>query len=105
MKTVKIIHYPEGGNRTTAIFEAEELVIVEGYLHEIYANYDIPKLLRGDYPVRIFGSAMSFETPQKYWVTVLYIDIDTVILAGLNSEVYIMADGKTIASYKSISVE
>lgn len=89
MKTIKIIHYPEGGSRTTEIFEAEKVKIVECYL-----NVDLPE------QIRTFGSAMKQYPPDKYWVIILYLD-DVMMLAGLNSKVYIMVDGKTVASYVS----
>ena len=96
MKTVKVIHYPEGGNKTTEIFEAETVKIVEGYLHEVVPEGFIvdPR----------FGARMDLEKPHKYWVTLLYLD-DASMLAGLNSKVYVMVDGKTVASYESIIID
>ena len=96
MKTVKIIHYPEDGNRTTEIFEVEKVSIVEHYL---------PDFLREKQPdilaqIRTFGSGMKEYPPDKYWVIALYLDGE-VNLAGPNSEIYVMVDGKTVASYKS----
>lgn len=96
MKTVKVIHYPEGGNKTTEIFEAETVKIVEGYLHEVVPEGFIvdPR----------FGARMDLEKPHKYWVTLLYLN-DASMLAGLNSRVYVMVDGKTVASYESIIID
>jgi hypothetical protein len=94
MKTIKVIHYPEEGNRTTEIFEAEYVTIVEGYLHELpSANID-----------RTFGANMNDKEPHKYWVILLSFN-GNIMLAGLNSKVYIMVDGKTVASYESIVIE
>lgn len=97
MKTVKVIHYPEGGNRTTEIFEAETIKIVEGYLHEV-----LPAGVSDE--IRTFGSNMKDEKPAKFWVMVIYLN-DIPMLAGLNSKVYVMVDGKTVASYESIIID
>ena len=101
MKTIKIIHYPEGGNKTTEIFEAEKVKVVEGYMHELLTEGNISVL---DEENRTFGSRMNLEKPNMYWIVVLYLDGE-MMLAGLNSEVYIMVDGKTVASYKSIIID
>ena len=94
MKTVKVIHYPEGGNRTTEIFETDFVTIIEGYLHE---------LPRGNIE-KTFGASMEFAEPKMIWVILLSFN-GTIMLAGLNSEVYIMVDGETVASYKSIIID
>jgi hypothetical protein len=95
MKTVKVIHYPTGGNRTTEIFEGNNVKIIEAYLHEL-TNKDV----RQD---RIFGATMDVS-PKLYWVILIEID-EEIYLAGLNSKVYVMVDGKTVASYESIIID
>jgi hypothetical protein len=100
MKTIKIIHYPENGNRTTEIFEADKVAIVEHYLHDFLYGKS-PTVLD---EMRTFGSAMKEYPPEKYWVIALYLD-DEPMLAGLNSKIYVMVDGKTVASYESIMIE
>lgn len=97
MKTVKVIHYPEGGNRTTEIFEAESVKIIEGYLHDVFPGF----LAEGD---QRFGAIMSGDKIERYWVILLCLD-DVSMLAGLNSKVYVMVDGKTVASYESIIID
>lgn len=100
MKTIKVIHYPEGGNRTTEIFEAENVAIVEHYLHEFLLG-KTPNVLE---EVRTFGAAMKDMPPEKYWVIALYLD-GVPMLAGLNSRIYVMVDGKTVASYESTIID
>jgi hypothetical protein len=101
MKTVKVIHYPQDGNRTTEIFEAEKVKVVEGYMHELLTENNIAVLHEEN---RTFGSRMNLEKPNMYWIIILYLD-DEIMLAGLNSKVYIMVDGKTVASYESIMID
>ena len=94
MKTIKVIHYPEGGNKTTEIFEADFVTIIEGYLHELPQGH-IEKT---------FGENMNFKEPIKIWAILISFN-GTAMLAGLNSKVYIMVDGKTVASYESIIID
>ncbi len=104
MKTIKIIHYPEGGNRTTEIFEADKVKIVEGYYHE-------SGLLRDKSPgylaeLRTFGaSTNNYQNPAKIWALFLYLDNEDAMICGPNTKLYVMVDGKTVASYESIVIE
>ena len=104
MKTVKVIHYPEGGNRTTEIFEAENVKVVEGYMHELLSEQNMPLQALKAFDGRSFGARMNFDSPEKYWIILLYLD-DVPMMAGLNSKVYVMVDGKTVASYESIIID
>jgi hypothetical protein len=97
MKTVKVIHYPEGGHKTTEIFEGDSVKVIEGYLHELPSRKDVPK-------DRTFGAEMDLNEHKYYWVILIGID-NITYFAGLNSKVYIMVDGKTVASYESIIVD
>ena len=104
MKTVKIIHYPEGGSRTTEIFESEDVLIEEGYIPSMVKNIDdffdnIDNAHRD-----IYGAKMNKDRASKYWIIKIYLN-SGVKVAGLNSEVYVMIDGKTVSSYKSFEVE
>jgi hypothetical protein len=43
-------------------------------------------------------------SPKLYWVILIELD-EEIYLAGLNSKVYVMVDGKTVASYESIIID
>jgi cobalamin biosynthesis Mg chelatase CobN len=96
MLTVKIIHYPEGGNKTTEVFETSGIKVTEGYLHELTGNKEFDG-------TRTFGCPPNKEYRDKSWCSILYVD-QGIFLCNLNAEVYIMSDGKTVASYKSILI-
>lgn len=103
MTTVKIIHYPEGGNRTTEIFESEDLLIEEGYLHELYTD-SLDDFFDNKSPHKKFGGQMQKERASKYWAIKIFLD-SGILIAGINSEVYVMVDGRTVASYKSFEID
>jgi len=104
MKTIKVIHTPENGNRTTEIFEANSVIITEGYLPEILPGMRSDLLFHGEFDARTFGTKMQEEKSSHYWVIMMYLD-GVPYLAGLNSKVYVMTDGKTVSSHESIYVE
>ena len=109
MKTVKIIHYPENGNRTTDMFDTESIKVVEGYLHDILNNtmggVSFDDFIKPDFPLLKYGSNPPNEkTASRCWSIVIYSDYQTII-ATMNAEIYIMSEGKTIASFKCVNIE
>jgi hypothetical protein len=104
MKTIKIIHYPESGHRTTDMFDSESVKIVEGYLSSIFEGDELDNFFKEGFPLMKFGADIPKEKASKCWVIVIYSDYSTAV-ACMNAEVYIMSEGKTIASYKSLIVE
>jgi hypothetical protein len=96
MMTVKIIDYPENGIKTTRVYETAVAKISEAYLPEfgdgIENNTDDK-----------FGY-MNGQQRDKLWCALLYSDAGLFLLLP-NAEVYIMSDGKTIASHKSIIID
>ena len=104
MKTIKVIHYPENGNKTTEIFEANRVIITEGYLPSVVCGGNFDGFYNGTSDVRTFGARMHEGRAAHYWVILMYLD-DMPYIAGLNSKVYIMTEGKTVSSHESIEVE
>ncbi len=104
MKTIKVIHYPEGGCKTTEIFEAEKVEITEGYMPAMLPDKRIDQFFHGEFDARTFGARMQEDKASHYWIIMMYLD-GVPYLAGLNSKVYVMTEGKTVSSHESIYVE
>jgi hypothetical protein len=96
MMTVKIIHYPENGIKTTDVYETTVAKISEGYLQEYGENIEN----RID---QKFGY-LNEQQRDKSWCALLYSDHGVFLLLP-NAEVYVMSDGKTIASHKSYIID
>ena len=93
MMTIKIIHYPEEGDKTTEVYETKDIKITQGWLPTLSGGNILDRV------DRTYGQ-LNHTLKENSWVIQIITDKGTELLLP-NAELYVMHDGKTVEKLKA----